>query len=106
MNAPRITVVGSANVDLVARCSRLPGPGETIGDAAFGKLLLGIVAAGLLGYAAWRVIAAVMDAENKGDDAKGLATRAAGAARGLLYVGLALQALQLMRGTGSSASPT
>jgi len=30
---PRITVVGSANVDLVARCRRLPRPGETITDA-------------------------------------------------------------------------
>ena len=30
---PRITVVGSANVDLVARCDRLPRPGETITDA-------------------------------------------------------------------------
>jgi len=31
--APRITVVGSANVDLVARCERLPRPGETVTDA-------------------------------------------------------------------------
>ena len=30
---PRIAVVGSINVDLVARCARLPGPGETIGGA-------------------------------------------------------------------------
>ena len=30
---PRITVVGSANVDLVARCERLPRPGETVTDA-------------------------------------------------------------------------
>jgi ribokinase len=29
-SAPRITVVGSANVDLVARCERLPRAGETI----------------------------------------------------------------------------
>src|SRR5262249_9487807 len=29
-SAPRITVVGSANIDLVARCERLPRPGETI----------------------------------------------------------------------------
>jgi ribokinase len=29
-SAPRITVVGSANVDLVARCERLPRTGETI----------------------------------------------------------------------------
>ena len=31
-------MVGSANVDLVARCSRLPAPGETIGDAAFSRI--------------------------------------------------------------------
>src|SRR5947209_2820187 len=31
--APRIAVVGSANVDLVARCHRLPRPGETVSDA-------------------------------------------------------------------------
>jgi ribokinase len=33
-----ITVVGSANVDLVARCSRLPRPGETVGDAEFQRI--------------------------------------------------------------------
>jgi ribokinase len=33
--APRITVVGSANIDLVARCKRLPRPGETVTDAVF-----------------------------------------------------------------------
>ncbi len=33
--APRITVVGSANIDLVATCERLPRPGETVTDAVF-----------------------------------------------------------------------
>src|SRR5205807_3711758 len=32
---PRVTIVGSANVDLVARCQRLPRPGETVSDAVF-----------------------------------------------------------------------
>jgi len=32
---PRITVVGSINLDLVARCERLPQPGETVTDAVF-----------------------------------------------------------------------
>src|SRR5437763_10317727 len=35
---PRITVVGSANVDLVARCERLPRPGETLTDAIFERI--------------------------------------------------------------------
>jgi len=36
--APRITVVGSANTDLVARCARLPRPGETVTDATFERV--------------------------------------------------------------------
>ncbi len=32
---PSLTVVGSINLDLVARCPRLPRPGETVTDAAF-----------------------------------------------------------------------
>ncbi|HWC37754.1 MAG TPA: PfkB family carbohydrate kinase [Acidimicrobiales bacterium] len=34
-SGPRVTVVGSANVDLVARCRRLPRPGETVTGAVF-----------------------------------------------------------------------
>lgn len=33
--APRVTVVGSVNLDLVARCPWLPRPGETVTDATF-----------------------------------------------------------------------
>src|SRR3982075_4374334 len=36
--APRITVVGSANIDLVARCERLPRPGETVTDAVLERV--------------------------------------------------------------------
>lgn len=32
---PQIVVVGSANIDYVARCARLPRPGETLTDAEF-----------------------------------------------------------------------
>ncbi len=37
-DAPLITVVGSANVDLVARCERLPRPGETVTDAELSRV--------------------------------------------------------------------
>jgi ribokinase len=38
MAAPRITVVGSINLDLVARCERLPQPGETVGGATLARV--------------------------------------------------------------------
>ena len=38
MSAPSIGVVGSINLDLVARCARLPRPGETLTDATFERV--------------------------------------------------------------------
>jgi ribokinase len=38
MGAPSIAVVGSINLDLVARCERLPRPGETLTDATFERI--------------------------------------------------------------------
>ena len=35
---PRLTVVGSANLDLVARVERLPRPGETLTDASLAQI--------------------------------------------------------------------
>lgn len=60
---PSLTVVGSINLDLVARCERLPQPGETVTDATFerfpgGKGANQAVAAARLG-ASVRMIGAV-----------------------------------------------
>lgn len=38
MRRPRICVVGSVNLDLVARCERLPRPGETVGGATLERI--------------------------------------------------------------------
>ena len=38
MQAPRIVVVGSVNLDLVARCATLPRPGETVTGAVFDRV--------------------------------------------------------------------
>ncbi len=35
---PLVSVVGSVNLDLVARCARLPRPGETLTDATFERV--------------------------------------------------------------------
>jgi ribokinase len=38
VEAPSIAVVGSINLDLVARCERLPRPGETLTGATFARV--------------------------------------------------------------------
>ncbi len=70
--------------------------------APFGRMLLVIVALGLLGYAVWRVVEAIADPARRGSDAKGLLLRASFFARGLLHAGLAVSAVGLAMGHGSS----
>lgn len=69
----------------------------------FGHALLAIVATGLAGYAAYRFLAAFMDSENRGSDAKGYALRFASFARGAAYLGIAIEVARLaMRHGGGS----
>jgi ribokinase len=85
--APRLTVVGSINLDLVARAGRLPRPGETITGATFSRIPGGkganqAVAAARLGVAV-TIIACVGDDE-----------LAAAALGGLQEAGVALDRLK------------
>lgn len=67
-------------------------------DAPLGGVRLGLIAIGLFGYAAWRIVEAITDPERRGTDAKGLAMRASFVARGLLHAGLGVSALRLVFG--------
>ena len=67
----------------------------------FGKAILYLIALGLLGYALWRIIEAFNDPEGHGNDAKGLAVRAALFVRGFVHGLLAAQAFRFAsRGSG------
>jgi ribokinase len=73
---PRITVVGSINLDLVASVERLPRPGETLTDAALSRVPGGkganqAVAAARLG-AEVRFVGCVGDDEIAGEARRGL----------------------------------
>ncbi|RBI67370.1 DUF1206 domain-containing protein [Vreelandella sulfidaeris] len=48
---------------------------ERVLAAPFGKILLGLIALGLVCYALWRTIQAIKDADHHGTDAKGIAIR-------------------------------
>ena len=69
----------------------------------FGRVALGVIALGLVGYTLWRLASAATDSEHRGSDAKGLALRAASAGRGLIYAAITIEVIRLMmNGRGSS----
>ena len=68
----------------------------------FGNTVLFVLAAGLCGYAAWRILDAILDPERKGTDAKGLVIRISRMLRGLIYGGVGFEAFRLARGLRAS----
>jgi hypothetical protein len=67
-----------------------------IKEQPFGKILLAIVALGLVSYCVWRFIQAFKDTENKGSDAKGLSIRARYLLSGLTYTMVAIYAIRFL----------
>ena len=76
---------------------------SVIQDGPLGTIALVAIGVGLLGYMAWRLVAAVTDAEGKGDEPTKLAVRAAQAGRGLIYGALGVHALRMIGDAGSGA---
>jgi hypothetical protein len=77
---------------------------QTIAQGPFGKVLLALMAIGLIGYAAWRLIrAALGHGPEATDDTK---DRIAGAVSGIAYAALCVTALQILFGSGSSGGPS
>lgn len=76
----------------------------TIVTQPFGKFLLALVTIGLLGYALWRTVQTLFDPEHPGQkpDAKRIAQRLGYALSAIAYTGLAVTAVQLILGSGSS----
>ncbi len=64
----------------------------------FGRVLLGVVAAGLAAYALWRLVQALRDTEDKGSELKGLSIRFGYACIGFVYAGLGYSAVRLILG--------
>jgi hypothetical protein len=81
------------------RTTDLGGALREVVRAPLGTVLLLVIAVGLAGYALWRIVDAITDAEGKGDDAKGVARRLGSAVRGLAHGALALAAFHLATGS-------
>lgn len=63
-----------------------------------GRWMLAAVALGLIGYVVWRFVAAALDPEHNGTDAKGIAKRVGYVISGVLYGALAWEAVQIVTG--------
>lgn len=79
---------------------------QSIVNQPFGEFLLSIVAIGLVGYACWRFVQAVLDPEHRhqNEGAKAIGRRFGFALSGLVYSSLALTAFGLILGWGQSSS--
>lgn len=67
-----------------------------------GGILLALIALGLLAYAVWRLIAAFLDLDAHGSNAKGIAARVGMGISGAVHLGLAFGALSLLISSGGS----
>ncbi|MCB8818948.1 DUF1206 domain-containing protein [Microvirga rosea] len=74
---------------------------QTLLSQPFGKIWLGLIALGLLGFCLWRAIEALTDADHHGTDVKGWGVRIAHLVSSGIYAGLAISALRLAAGRGS-----
>lgn len=71
-------------------------------EAPGGVALLWAIALGLVGYAAWRFVQSVLDADNHGTDGKGLVVRGGLAVSAVTHIILAVTAARMAMNSGSS----
>lgn len=76
---------------------------KSIGEQPLGQFLLVVLAAGLLGYALWKVVQGVMDPDDKGSDAGGIIRRVAYVGSGVIHGVLAYTAAQSVFGAEDSS---
>ena len=82
------------------------GAFQTIEEAPFGQVLLGVVAGGLLGYVLWRSIQAVADPGEEGLGPKALGKRIGYAGSALIHAFFAFTAANLAAGAGGGWGAT
>lgn len=77
---------------------------QMLSEQPFGRILLGLVAFGLAGYAVWQFIRAIEDPENEGADGKAIAKRVGFFISGLIHFGLVWYAIGIITGAATGGS--
>ncbi|WP_418318114.1 DUF1206 domain-containing protein [Piscinibacter sakaiensis] len=89
-------LAAKAAIGLGGETTGSEGALKEIGQQPFGQILLALVGVGLACYAVWRFLSAFADAEGKGSDAKGMATRIGYLFVALLHIGLSVAAFSAL----------
>lgn len=76
---------------------------HAVAEQPYGETLLGILAAGLAGYALWRLVEAALGPEGE-SGAKALGKRLVSLGKGILYAGLCFVAVSILVGAGAGGS--
>lgn len=85
-----------AALDLTPRAEGNLGAMEAWADWPFGVVLLWLTGLGLYGFAGWRALQALFDADRQGASPKALAARGGQALSGVVYTGLAISVFGLL----------
>lgn len=93
-----------AAVDWGGRVTGTEGAFQTIASQPFGKVMLFVVAIGLLGYVLWRFVEAIKDPEHQDSGPGAIGRRITYAVSGIIYGALALSALKIVFGNSSGSS--
>lgn len=93
----------AAAINRGGRVTDTSGALRVILSQPLGNTLLFVLAAGLCGYAIWRVSDATLDPDRRGTDFGGLVTRIGNVIRGIVYGALGVEAFALARGLGGSS---
>jgi hypothetical protein len=71
-------------------------------EQPYGLAILAVIALGLAAYAGWCFLAAVLDPDRKGRDARGVAKRAVVFGKGIVYAALVVAVVNMMRGSAGN----
>ncbi len=71
---------------------------HTVMSSPFGDVMIGLIALGLFGYALWRLVQSIADADDHGTDAKGLAVRGGLLVSAVTHTLLGIYAVSLLFG--------
>ena len=98
-------VIAGFSLWAVLHGGQAQGPSSALASleaTAGGSLALLLIFLGLLAYAIWRVMAAALDLDAHGSEAKGLVARVAMVITGLIHLSLGIAALTLLVSSGGT----